>query len=128
MGKLKAWTFTLDSVPHHIAYYPLPDAKPFDTTALINDIKKVVTQARDLFGSLPYSKYTFQLIDGGWGGLEHSNSVTLGANSADLAKGDTDFLSEMAHEYFHTWNLVRIRPAEYGDVIYNKNSFAKELW
>jgi predicted metalloprotease with PDZ domain len=60
--------------------------------------------------------------------LEHRNSVTLAANSAELSENFKDFLSEMAHEYFHTWNLVRIRPAEYGDVTYADNHLAKELW
>ena len=56
------------------------------------------------------------------------NSVTLGAGSAELAQGFTDFFPEMAHEYFHTWNLVRIRPAEYGDVTYSETPPSKELW
>jgi len=127
-GKLKTWAFTINGVQHTIAYYPLPNAKFFDTTALVSDIQKVAEEAKHLFGSLPYKDYTFQLIDGSYGGLEHKNSVTLGANSAELAEGFTDFLSEMAHEYFHTWNLVRIRPAEYGDVTYTETPPSKELW
>lgn len=127
-GKLKTWTFFVDDVPHHIAYYPLPDAKSFDTIKLVTGIQKVVEQTQKLFGSLPYNNYTFQLIDGSYGGLEHSNSVTLGANSAELAEDFTDFFSEMAHEYFHTWNLVRIRPAEYGDVTYKNSPLSKGLW
>jgi len=127
-GILKTWQFSIDNVPHHIAYYPLPDTKSFDTFLLVEYIQEVVKQARLLFGGLPYKDYTFQLIDGSYGGLEHSNSVTLGANSTELAEGFTDFLSEMAHEYFHSWNLVRIRPAEYGDVTYKENPLAKELW
>lgn len=127
-GKLKNRTFYVDGVPHYIAYYPLPDAIFFDTIKLITGIQKVVEQAKELFGDLPYDNYTFQLIDGSYGGLEHRNSVTLAANSAELAEGFADFFSEMAHEYFHTWNLVRIRPAEYGDVTYKDNALSKELW
>ena len=128
VGRLKTWQFNIDGVSHHIAYYPSPGAKNFDTLLLIDYIKQVVNQAHSLFGSFPYSDYTFQLIDGTYGGLEHSNSVTLAANSAELSEDFTGFLSEMAHEYFHTWNLVRIRPAEYGDVTYKDNPLAKELW
>jgi predicted metalloprotease with PDZ domain len=128
VGRLKTWQFSIDHVPHHIAYYTLPEAKPFDTLLLVDYIQEIVKQAHSLFGSLPYSGYTFQLVDGSYGGLEHSNSVTLGASSAELSESFTDFLSEMAHEYFHSWNLVRIRPAEYGDVTYKDNPLAKELW
>jgi predicted metalloprotease with PDZ domain len=127
-GKLKIWMFTVNGVPHKIAYYPLPGATPFDTTALVSGIQKTVKQAAQLFGSLPYKDYTFQLIDGSYGGLEHKNSVTLGAASTELAKGFTGFFYEMAHEYFHTWNLVRIRPAAYGDVTYAETPPSKELW
>jgi predicted metalloprotease with PDZ domain len=127
-GRLKSWQFSIGNVWHHIVYYPLHDTISFDTSLLIEYIQKVVKQAYSLFGSLPYKDYTFQLIDGSYGGLEHNNSVTLGANSAELTESFTDFLSEMAHEYFHSWNLVRIRPAEYGEVTYKDNPLAKELW
>lgn len=127
-GKLSKWSFAVDGVPHQAVYWALPDATPFDTLTLVTRIQKLVQQASALFGRLPYREYLFLLQDGAWGGLEHYNSVTLGAQSAQLAKAPTGLLSEMAHEYIHTWNLMRIRPAEYADVHYKKQQLSRGLW
>jgi predicted metalloprotease with PDZ domain len=128
IGKLKNWSFTVDNTPHRVTYWPLPDAKPFDTTALVSSIEKLVRQAYLLFGKLPYRDFHFMLQDGAVGSLEHNNSVTVGAPSSNLANGVNDILSEIAHEYFHTWNLVRIHPAEYTDVSYKAPVLSKGLW
>jgi len=68
------------------------------------------------------------LQDGAVGALEHNNSVTVGAPSSQLATNMSGTLFEIAHEYFHTWNLVRIHPVEYGDVSYKTPPLSKELW
>ena len=128
VGKFKSWSFTVDNTPHRLIYWPLPDAKPFDTLSLLSSIKKLVEQTTSLFGRLTYREYIFMLQDGALGGLEHNNSVTIGAPSVNLANGVGDILSEIAHEYFHTWNLMRIRPVEYGDVRYKTPPLSKGLW
>src|SRR5206468_9202778 len=81
-----------------------------------------------LFGRAPYRDYTFLFVDGTYGALEHRNSVTLGAPSADLARSAAACLHEVAHEYFHTWNLMRIRPVEYRDVDYHPQPPVAGLW
>jgi predicted metalloprotease with PDZ domain len=68
------------------------------------------------------------LQDGAYGALEHTNSVTVGTPSSDLAKDITVYLSEISHEFFHTWNLMRIRPAEFGDVTYKTPPLSRGLW
>jgi predicted metalloprotease with PDZ domain len=128
VGKLKSWSFNVDGVPHHVVYWLSPNEKPFDATKLISSIEKLVQQAALLFGRLPYREYTFQLQDDAYGSLEHSNSVTVGVPASQLEEFFADYLGEIAHEYFHTWNLVRIRPDEYGDVSYKKSPLSKGLW
>jgi predicted metalloprotease with PDZ domain len=127
-GRLRSWRFAVDGVPHRVAYWPLPQAAPFDTIAFVGDIERLVRQAVALFGRAPYREYTFLFVDGAYGALEHRNSVTLGAPSADLARRVTALLPETAHEYFHTWNLMRIRPAEYRDVDYRPQPPVAGLW
>jgi predicted metalloprotease with PDZ domain len=127
-GKLTSWSFQVDGVPHHVVYWPSKDAKPFNTAKLITAINKLVEQTALFFGRLPYREYTFLLQDDAYGSLEHSNSVTVGIPSSQIEEYFTDFLGEIAHEYFHTWNLVRIHPAEYSDVDYKKPALAKGLW
>jgi len=128
IGKFKSWGFTVDNTPHRVIYWPLPDAKDFDTTMLVSSIEKIAQQAALLFGRPTYREYSFMLQDGAVGSLEHNNSVTVGAPSSQLANSMGGILSEIAHEYFHTWNLMRIRPVEYRDVDYKTPPLSKGLW
>jgi predicted metalloprotease with PDZ domain len=127
-GKLKSWNFEVDGVPHRVVYWPLPNAASFDLSALVASIQKFVQQASNLFGRLPYREYFFLLQDGAYGALEHCNSVTIGISLAELSRDFTDYLSEIAHEYFHAWNLMRIHPVEYGDVDYRTPKLSRGLW
>jgi predicted metalloprotease with PDZ domain len=128
VGRLRDWRFTVDAVPHRVVYWSLPDAVPFDSTAVVVAIEKLAREASALFGRLPYREYVYQLQDGAYGALEHPASVSLGARSRELAEGSAGFLGELAHEYFHTWNLMRIRPVEYGDVSYRTPPRSRGLW
>lgn len=128
IGEFADRHFFVDGVPHRIVYWSLPGAAPFDTLTLARGIEGVARQAIALFGRAPYREYTFLLQDNAYGALEHLNSLTLGAPSAALAKDPDGLLEEIAHEYFHTWNLLRIRPAEWGDVSYAAPSQPAELW
>jgi predicted metalloprotease with PDZ domain len=128
VGRLRTWRFAVDGVPHRVAYWPLPAAAPFDTAAFVDAIQRLTRQAIALFGRAPYRAYTFLFEDGAYGALEHRNSVTLGAPSADLTRDPAALLGETAHEFFHTWNLMRIRPAEYRDVDWRPQPPVAGLW
>jgi predicted metalloprotease with PDZ domain len=129
VGRLRQWRFLEGGVPHRVVYWPLPNATPFDTTAFVSGIQRMVHQAFALFGRAPYREYTFQFEDGAYsGGLEHTNSVTLGAQSADLARDPNAVLPETAHEFVHTWNLMTIRPVEYRGVDYRTQPPVASLW
>jgi predicted metalloprotease with PDZ domain len=127
-GRLREWQFVTGGVLHRIVYWSLPDAAPFDTVAFVAGIKAMVEQAIALFGRAPYREYTFQFQDGAYGGLEHTNSVTLGAPSAELARDPNAVLQETAHEFVHTWNLMQIRPVEYRGVDYRTQPPVSSLW
>jgi predicted metalloprotease with PDZ domain len=87
-----------------------------------------VEQATLLFGRPPYREFSFMLQDGAFGSLEHNNSLTIGAPVEQLTNNLTGVFSDIAHEYFHTWNLVRIHPVEYADVDYKTPALSKGLW
>ena len=128
-GRLRQWRFMAGGVPHRVVYWPLPNATPFDTVAFVSGIHRMVAQAIALFGRAPYREYTFLFQDGAFsGGLEHTNSVTLGAQSADLARDPNAVLPETAHEFVHTWNLMTIRPVEYRGVDYRTQPPVSSLW
>ncbi|MFN2601887.1 MAG: hypothetical protein ABR582_03905 [Gemmatimonadaceae bacterium] len=128
VGNLRFWRFTTNGVPHRVFYWPLPNATPFDTTALVDGIKRLTQQGIGLFGSAPYPEYTFLLQDGAYGALEHPNSVTLGAPSAELATDPSETMGEIAHEYFHLWNDMRLRPVERTGIDYHPARETRGLW
>jgi predicted metalloprotease with PDZ domain len=128
IGYFKTWQFAVDQVPHRVCYWPLPNAVPFDTTTLVNYIQRFVQQCNTLFGRLPYREYSFLLQDGAYGALEHCNSVTVGLPAAQIAKDIAGYFGTIAHEYFHTWNLMRIRPVEFGDISYQAPALSRGLW
>ncbi len=128
IGHFHDWQFTEAGVPHRVVYWLLPDAAAFDTAAFLAGVKGIVHQTITLFGRAPYRDYTFLFQDGAYGALEHGNSVTLGAPSKDLASDPRALLMETAHEFFHTWNLVTIRPVEYRDIDYRTQPPVSSLW
>ena len=128
VGALREWRFVVNDVPHRVTYWPKPDAVAFDTVALVSGIERVVRGAAALFGRLPYREYVFQLHDGALGALEHPSSLSLGAPSQSLARGVEPLLEEIAHEYVHAFNLMRIHPVEYDDVTYKTPRRSRGLW
>jgi predicted metalloprotease with PDZ domain len=128
IGHFSIWQFRVDQVPHRVVYWPVPNAVLFDTITLVNYVQKFVQKSLSLFGRLPYREYSFLLQDGAYGALEHYNSVTIGVSSPQLAKDISSCLGTLAHEYFHTWNLLRIHPSEFGDVNYKTPELSRGLW
>ena len=127
-GHFPEWRFAVDGVPHRVAYWPVPGGTPFDTAALVRGVESIARQAIALFGRAPYRDYTFMLQDSAYGALEHRGSVTLGAPSASFPQHPEWTFAELAHEYTHAWNLMRIRPEEYGDVDYRMQKPVAGLW
>ena len=128
-NSIRFWRFAIDGVPHTIAYWPLPNATPFDTSAFVDAIEKVAREAVSVFGKPPYPHYSFLLEDGAYGALEHRNSVTIGMPSRDLANDPRSYLRELAHEFFHTWNLIRLYPEGRGQRLSaDPTPHTKGLW
>ena len=127
-GRFHDWSFAVDGVPHRVVYWSAPDGTPFDSIAFVAGLEQLVKQAVLLFGRPPYRDYTFVFQDAAYGGLEHPNSVTLGVTSKDLRENPNADIREIAHEYLHTWNLMRIRPEEYRSVTYRTQPPTAGLW
>jgi predicted metalloprotease with PDZ domain len=128
IGALRNWNFTVQGVPHRIFYWPLPNPTPFDTTAFVTALERLAQQSFVVFGKAPYTSYTFLVEDGAWGGLEHVNSVSIGAQSSDLAKDPRHYMGEFAHEFFHTWNLMALNPRGLLVASADTPSHTRELW
>jgi len=72
-----------------------------------------VREAVAVFRTAPWREYSFLIEDGALGALEHPDSLTIGIPSASLAKDPYSFHEDLAHEFVHAWNLMRIHPVEY---------------
>ncbi|TGK20437.1 M61 family metallopeptidase [Leptospira stimsonii] len=99
---------------------------------LIRDLRKITAEQIRSFGGAPNSRYLFVLIlsEGAYGGLEHLNSsVNMYDPLKALSKdGYLKLLELLSHEYFHLWNVKRIRPIALGPFDYQKPNLTRELW
>lgn len=119
--------FTVRGIPHRFVGYKMGE---FDRVQLVEDLRKMVETASGLIGDIPYSRYTFIAIGPGNGGIEHLNSTTVSFNGSGLAtrEGRIRTLNFLAHEYFHHYNVKRIRPIELGPFDYDNGSRTNMLW
>ena len=127
----KEYTFEADHTPYHIVIHG--DGN-YDPDKLSADLKQIVTTEAGLFGRPPYSDYTFFLHlrpgNQGSGGLEHLNCTSISA-AKYLFNSPTEyqhFLSVCAHEFFHAWNVKRIRPQILGPFDYSKEQNTRDLY
>lgn len=120
-------TFTVKGVPHTFTGIDLGD---FDKAAFNRDLQKIVEAGSTLIGDIPYDHYVFLAIGDGRGGIEHANSCSLSFNGKDLQteKDLKRMLSFIAHEYFHGYNVKRIRPVELGPFDYQRENRTNLLW
>jgi predicted metalloprotease with PDZ domain len=127
VGDQEVLRFEAAGLPHTVAAY---DLGSFDRTRFTGDLKKIVEAAAALMGELPYRHYTFLVIGPGGGGLEHLNSTAVTLNPASLAdaRGYQGWLSFIAHEYFHLFNVKSIRPVALGPFDYDRENYTNMLW
>ena len=139
LGTFWSGSFVACGVPHR--FVVAGAAASFDGDRLLADAQKICeTQIRFWHGSKkpPHKNYLFMLnaVDDGYGGLEHRNSTALICNRKDLPRsgdrkmpeGYTTLRGLISHEYFHTWNVKRLRPAEFENYQYGSENYTQLLW
>ena len=129
IGNQKVLEFTANGTPHQVAMY---GTYTVDEPKLLADLKKVCEEAHRVVGQNPLDRYLFIVhnLERGGGGLEHLNSTTLevGRASYGTPAGYNSFLNLAAHEYFHLWNVKRIRPVALGPFNYDQENYTHMLW
>ncbi len=114
---------------HYLAFYG--EQLPHENN-INKDIKIIVDHISGLMGGMPYDDYTFisHFLPNKFGGLEHSNSTVLQYDNRSFAsrKEYIRWLALVSHEYFHTWNIKRIRPKDLGPFNYLKEAETTLLW
>ena len=113
--------------------YAITSTGNVDVPTLLDDSKKIVDEIHAMFGDTPpYDHYVFflHLTSGGFGGLEHCRSCSMiyDRNGFKNRKKYVRLLSLVSHEFFHTWNIKRIRPEELGPFDYYNEVYTNLLW
>ena len=129
IGTHDVYEFTAAGVPHELAMYGEGNYEP---QRLIQDMTRVIEEAVAVMGELPVDRYVFIVhnLNRGGGGLEHLNSTTLQTSRWNYSSeaGYNGFLSLVAHEYFHLWNVKRLRPEPLGPFDYDNENYTRLLW
>lgn len=137
MGRLLTAEFELAGARHQIALVGAPAG--IDLERVRQDVQLVCAPHVEMFGgSIPFDRYLFivTVVGTGYGGLEHRNSCALLCGRGDLplrhrpemSAGYRSFLGLVGHEYFHLWNVKRIRPAEFVPYDLAREAYTRQLW
>lgn len=127
MGNQEIRSFEVQGVPHFVA---IENVGSIDHARLVADLKRMVESAVRIIGEIPYRHYTFLTMGAGGGGIEHLTSAAMMFNGDSLGDpaGYSRWLSFAAHEYFHTYNVKRIRPIVLGPFDYDRENYTHMLW
>jgi len=129
VGNQDVFSFDAAGVHYQIAMY---GGGNYDKEKLKTDVAKIVAQETAVYGENPNKHYVFivhNYLRGG-GGLEHLSSTVLGASrdAYGTPRGYQNFLSLVAHEHFHLWNVKRLRPIALGPFDYDNENYTTDLW
>jgi predicted metalloprotease with PDZ domain len=128
IGNQFEFDFEAAGVKHTVAMYGEGN---FDPERLKVDMAKIVEEETKVVGVNPNKRYVFIVhnVVGGDGGLEHCNSTVLSVDRWTYDGSNyINFLNLVAHEYFHLWNVKRIRPIELGPFNYDQEVYTNYLW
>ncbi len=147
IGQMWVGSFSVRGVAHRFAVTGAPPG--FDGDKLLSDTQRIVEAEMEFWhgskgakttGSAskpPFKSYLFMLnaVDEGYGGLEHAHSTVLICGRRDLprrgvatSEGYTTLMGLISHEYFHTWNVKRLRPSEFARYQYQSEQYTQMLW
>jgi len=142
MGSMWRGQFKACGIQHE---FVVAGALPsFDGSRLLADAQRICEEEIKFWhlhaapSQVPFKRYVFMLnaVEEGYGGLEHRNSTALICNRRDLPHTDMKKMSDgyvtllglISHEYFHTWNVKRLRPAEFKQYDYTQENYTQLLW
>lgn len=136
MGEFTLFAFRAAGVPHEVAITGRHDA---DLRRLARDLRRLCEQQIRFFGApAPFRRYLFLVtaVGDGYGGLEHRASTALLCSRDDLPRpgvaevteGYRTFLGLASHEYFHTWNVKRIKPSVFAPYDLDAENYTTLLW
>jgi predicted metalloprotease with PDZ domain len=132
VGEFDQVTLPLRGVPHHVVAAPKGALEADALKKYAEDSLKVIDAHTRMFGEIPYKQYLILNVidDRDIGGLEHLNSYLgiMSKRTVSFAGGLTDLVGLTSHEFFHAYNVKRIRPAEMWPYRYHERNYTPLLW
>ncbi|MEQ1447127.1 PDZ domain-containing protein [Acinetobacter schindleri] len=130
------FSFEANGIPHE---FVVSGKHEMNAERMQQDLEKICSTEISMFGSVPFSNYTFMTMATGnsYGGLEHPNSTSLITPRDELPKANEPeepskdyqrFLGLCSHEYFHSWLVKFIRPENFVNYDLNKEGYTSLLW
>ncbi|MGQ9800645.1 MAG: M61 family metallopeptidase [Candidatus Saccharicenans sp.] len=127
VGNQEILKFEVNGIPYEVA---VDDPGDFDRVEIISALKRLVMTATSIVGEVPYNRYVFIMMGPGAGGLEHRNSMAVFTKipKSNNRQEFQRWLSFIAHEFFHLYNVKAIRPMALGPFDYGKENRTNMLW
>lgn len=129
LGTFDIRSFEVEGVPHFLVSHGGAGLWDFEEAA--EDCRRIVEVQAGMWGSIPTESYRFlnMIVEGG-GGLEHSNSTLMLTSRYSFRDEDRyrSWLGLVSHEYYHTWNVKRLRPVALGPFDYTREVHTDDLW
>jgi predicted metalloprotease with PDZ domain len=125
-GKLKAREIRVDGVQHYLVN--AGEYTQWKSDEAVKQLEKVIRETRAFWGELPFKRYVFlNIFRNGGGGLEHRNSTLL-TSTPNASEATDRWLQFVCHEYFHAFNVKRLRPVEFDVFDYEHPPRTTGLW
>lgn len=128
-GNVQVYPFTAGGIEHQLVN--VGESGRWDGTKAAVDLKQVVETHQEMWGDIPYDRYLFlNMISESGGGLEHDFSTLIMTSRWSFRdkKRYQDWLSLASHEFFHTWNVRRLRPKTLVEYDYETEIYTDVLW
>ncbi len=127
LGEFQQFRFEAPGPGRNVAIRVVIHGDGWTQERMTESLKKIVSTETQLMRDVPFEEFLFiyhfgPAAGGGGGGMEHSNSTAIHTGSAAGFEGVT------AHEFFHLWNVKRIRPRTLEPVDYTKENWTRALW
>lgn len=129
LGNPTLYEFDVQGVPHVLANFG--EGGVWDGKRSAEDVEKLAAVQAEFWGTVPYERYVFfNIIGTGGGGLEHLSSTLMMTRRWMTRKREhyLRWLGLVSHEFFHTWNVKRLRPVELGPFDYEHELHTESLW
>ena len=128
LGLFEERGFEVNGTPFRCVFFTNSQEYDFDMDAFVSLVRRIVINQGELFGSYPFPNYVFLFSLPGGGGLEHLNSTSIGLRAESQRRDPEAGASVTSHEFFHTWNVKRIRPEVLGPFEYEHENYTGNLW